>query len=131
VDIFLKDLDHVRMGIIKHLAALLQALPPQRRPDYFETLWDIQSQTENWRWRASLAQQLDVLSNMFPPDVTHTVVRPLVRSRGSSSSVLLLIIVLFACISLPPFFFSSRSSPCATTTSRLCGWRPASAWGAC
>eukprot|EP00474_Spongospora_subterranea_P010472 CRZ10930.1 hypothetical protein [Spongospora subterranea] len=77
-EMFSKDLEEVRQGIIGTLAEMLEAMSPAVRITYTDTLWDIQRETQNnWRHRASLASQLSALSRLFPPDIICTRLLPL------------------------------------------------------
>jgi hypothetical protein len=72
-DLFLKDLDEVRVGALTHLAQMLAAVSDAARRQYLGALVEIQTDTDNWRARAILAQQLAALGELYEA----------VRSRGS------------------------------------------------
>ena len=56
-DIFLHDLDEVRIGIVSTLAKFLSALHQQKRTEYLDVLFEIAAGSEQiWRWRHILAK---------------------------------------------------------------------------
>lgn len=54
---FLKDLDEVRIGVLKHLADFLQLLSPDLRQQYLGKLREflVMENVHNWRFREELA----------------------------------------------------------------------------
>ncbi|KJE96097.1 serine/threonine-protein phosphatase 4 regulatory subunit 1 [Capsaspora owczarzaki ATCC 30864] len=66
-DVFLKDLDEVRVGVVKHFADFLTHLAPEARAQYLSMLEELKKteNTQNWRFRRLLAKQLDKLSQLF------------------------------------------------------------------
>ena len=65
-DHFLKDLDEVKVGVIAHIAAFLAVLSEGERRKYLPTLLEIKAETDNWRFRHTLAVQLTDLGAPRP-----------------------------------------------------------------
>ncbi|KAK9309336.1 hypothetical protein QLX08_000963 [Tetragonisca angustula] len=68
-DGFIKDLDEVRIGMLKHLATFLKILKPAVRVQYLPSLKDFLATDNewNWRFREELASQLLEIVNLFDP----------------------------------------------------------------
>ncbi|KAK3581114.1 hypothetical protein CHS0354_033907 [Potamilus streckersoni] len=66
-DGFLKDLDEVRIGILRHLADFLRLLQPNTRRQYLIKVQDFMNvdNQRNWRFRLELAEQLVLISELF------------------------------------------------------------------
>lgn len=66
---FIKDLDEVRIGILKHLAHFLKLISPTKRLSYLPRLTVfLQNHHElNWRFRHEFAEQLLQSVTLFPP----------------------------------------------------------------
>ncbi|XP_006821986.2 serine/threonine-protein phosphatase 4 regulatory subunit 1-like [Saccoglossus kowalevskii] len=66
---FLKDLDEVRIGVLKHLADFLRLLNKGMRKEYLIRLTDfLQTDNQrNWRFRHELSLQLVALCDLFSP----------------------------------------------------------------
>jgi len=66
-DGFLKDLDEVRIGVLKHLADFLKLLRPNVRQHYLGKLTEFMKtdNQRNWRFRQELAEQLILLCELF------------------------------------------------------------------
>ncbi|XP_048263766.1 serine/threonine-protein phosphatase 4 regulatory subunit 1 isoform X2 [Bombus terrestris] len=76
-DGFIKDLDEVRVGILKHLATFLKILKPTVRLQYLPRLKEFLTTDNewNWRFREELATQLLDIVNLFDPaDVDRFIV---------------------------------------------------------
>lgn len=74
---FIKDLDEVRIGVLKHLATFLKILKPVDRRDYLPVLKEFLTtdNESNWRFREELATQLLEVVNLFcATDVKHHIV---------------------------------------------------------
>ena len=54
---FLKDLDEVRIGVLKHFADFLKLLKPERRREYLTKIPEFLNvdNNRNWRFREELA----------------------------------------------------------------------------
>eukprot|EP00743_Colponemidia_sp_Colp-15_P002536 GILK01002749.1.p1 GENE.GILK01002749.1~~GILK01002749.1.p1 ORF type:complete len:764 (-),score=122.74 GILK01002749.1:190-2481(-) len=77
LDLFLKDLDEVKMGAVQHLAELLEIVQPSKREAYLPIFNEIQSDQENWRLRSYLSRQLRGFARLFSPAATYSVITPL------------------------------------------------------
>ncbi|CAH1779325.1 unnamed protein product [Owenia fusiformis] len=64
---FMKDLDEVRTGILKHLADFIRLLSPELRLLYLEQISSFLTTDNhrNWRFRLDLAEQLVLLCELF------------------------------------------------------------------
>merc|ERR550525_1731255 len=67
---FLKDLDEVRIGLLKHLADFLKLLKHSDRKEYLPRLPEFlkMDNERNWRFREELAEQLGHLVKLFTPE---------------------------------------------------------------
>lgn len=67
---FLKDLDDVRIGVLRHLADFLKLLKPEVRGIYLYQLTDFLTidNSRNWRFRYELARQLCSLTELYNAD---------------------------------------------------------------
>merc|ERR1712106_672110 len=65
---FIKDLDEVRIGILKHLADFLKLLGTTDRTDYLPKLSEFlkMDNQRNWRFRLELCHQVGQLVGLFP-----------------------------------------------------------------
>lgn len=75
-DGFIKDLDEVRIGVLKHLATFLKILKPTDRYQYLPRLSDFLATDNewNWRFREELATQLlEIVSLFSPSDVAQSI----------------------------------------------------------
>ncbi|CAG5116481.1 unnamed protein product, partial [Candidula unifasciata] len=76
-DGFLKDLDEVRIGVLKHLADIFRLLRPEVRLQYLARthVFMKADNQRNWRFREELAEQLIVVCDLFHclDVVTHIV----------------------------------------------------------
>ena len=78
-DIFLKDMDEVKFGVIRNLSLFLKALSANAtRESYLPVLDELlkASLPHNWRFRKSLASQLTSLCSLFSAHATHEIVTP-------------------------------------------------------
>jgi len=66
---FIKDLDEVRIGILKHLADFLKLLGVEERNSYLPRLEEFlkMDNERNWRFRLELSEQLSILVPLFTP----------------------------------------------------------------
>ncbi|XP_071517128.1 serine/threonine-protein phosphatase 4 regulatory subunit 1-like isoform X2 [Panulirus ornatus] len=76
---FIKDLDEVRIGVLKHLAHFLRLLRPQNRRDYLPRMDEfLRTDNENnWRFRLELATQLADIIDLFSPQDCQTFITPI------------------------------------------------------
>jgi len=67
---FIKDLDEVRIGILKHLSQFLKLLGGQDRKEYLPKMAEFlkMDNERNWRFRLELAHQLGQLAPVFEPE---------------------------------------------------------------
>jgi len=67
---FIKDLDEVRIGILKHLADFLKLLQEKERIEYLPKLEEFlkMDNERNWRFRLELTDQLAQIVDLYSPD---------------------------------------------------------------
>ncbi|XP_074262801.1 serine/threonine-protein phosphatase 4 regulatory subunit 1-like isoform X2 [Saimiri boliviensis] len=67
---FLKDLDEVRIGVLKHLYDFLKLLHEDKRRDYLYQLQEfvVTDNSRNWRFRYELAEQLILILDLYSPN---------------------------------------------------------------
>ncbi|KAM6147567.1 LOW QUALITY PROTEIN: serine/threonine-protein phosphatase 4 regulatory subunit 1-like [Erethizon dorsatum] len=66
---FLKDLDEVRIGVLKHLYDFLKLLHEDKRREYLYQLQEfvVTDNNRNWRFRYELAEQLILILELYNP----------------------------------------------------------------
>merc|ERR1712008_436246 len=76
---FLKDLDEVRIGLLKHLSDFLKLLPLDLRRDYLPKMPDFlyMDNDRNWRFRQELAVQLGQLIPLYTAEEVKTHLAPI------------------------------------------------------
>uniref|UniRef100_T1DIQ7 Serine/threonine-protein phosphatase 4 regulatory subunit 1 n=1 Tax=Crotalus horridus TaxID=35024 RepID=T1DIQ7_CROHD len=76
---FLKDLDEVRIGVLKHLHDFLKLLHPDKRREYLYQLQEflVTDNSRNWRFRAELSEQLILLLDLYSPRDIYDYLRPI------------------------------------------------------
>ncbi|KAM3928802.1 serine/threonine-protein phosphatase 4 regulatory subunit 1 isoform 2-T2 [Leptodactylus fuscus] len=76
---FLKDLDEVRIGVLKHLYDFLKLLQPDKRREYLYQLQEflVTDNCRNWRFRAELAEQLILLLELYSPRDVYDYLLPI------------------------------------------------------
>jgi len=84
-DLFIKDLDEVKVGVIQHLAAFIAALSPAKRLAYLPVLSEIRMETDNWRFRSLLASQLAAFGAAYPRSSTLEILLPLAQDLCTDS----------------------------------------------
>ncbi|XP_060056671.1 serine/threonine-protein phosphatase 4 regulatory subunit 1 isoform X1 [Erinaceus europaeus] len=79
---FLKDLDEVRIGVLKHLHDFLKLLHIDKRREYLYQLQEflVTDNSRNWRFRAELAEQLILLLELYGPRDVYDYLRPIALS---------------------------------------------------
>ncbi|XP_075389326.1 serine/threonine-protein phosphatase 4 regulatory subunit 1 isoform X2 [Tenrec ecaudatus] len=79
---FLKDLDEVRIGVLKHLHDFLKLLHVDKRREYLYQLQEflVTDNSRNWRFRAELAEQLILLLDLYGPRDVYDYLRPIALS---------------------------------------------------
>lgn len=75
-DLFLHDLDEVKLGVTTHFAAFLENLSPAKRKEFLPVLYEIQHSPGNWRFRKLIARQLGALAHLFDTDVAQREIVP-------------------------------------------------------
>lgn len=76
---FLKDLDEVRVGVLRHLADFLRLLTPEVRHSYLDKIPEFLTtdNTRNWRFREELGLQLLPILELFSPDDVNRYLVPI------------------------------------------------------
>ncbi|XP_027046333.1 serine/threonine-protein phosphatase 4 regulatory subunit 1-like [Pocillopora damicornis] len=82
---FLKDLDEVRIGVLKHLADFIKLLPSDVSGDYLPMLTDFLTtdNNRNWRFRFELAEQLMSLCEIYEPKQVLQYICPIAISLAT------------------------------------------------
>ena len=89
-NLYLKDVDDVKLGVVSSLAKFLAALPLEYRESYLPVLEEIlhSSSEHNWRMRHLLAKQLVLISEIFSaPATCSVIVSVVVKMLADSVSV--------------------------------------------
>jgi len=77
-ELFHKDIDDIREGVLKHFADFLSVMSPKKREEHLATLWEISSEMDaNWRFRLLLASQLIQIMSLYSPDTVYEQIIPL------------------------------------------------------
>jgi len=76
---FLKDLDEVRIGLLKHLSDFLKLLPLELRRDYLPKMADFlyMDNDRNWRFRQELAVQMGQLIPLYTAEEVKNHLAPI------------------------------------------------------
>ena len=84
-DGFIKDLDEVRIGVLKHLSEFLALLPEKERRSYLPRLADFLKldNEQNWRFRQELAVQLQTVVGLFSSADSAQSILPLALTLAS------------------------------------------------
>ncbi|XP_048696214.2 serine/threonine-protein phosphatase 4 regulatory subunit 1 isoform X4 [Caretta caretta] len=79
---FLKDLDEVRIGVLKHLHDFLKLLHLDKRREYLYQLQEflVTDNSRNWRFRYELAEQLILLIDLYSARDVYDYLRPIALS---------------------------------------------------
>lgn len=74
---FLKDLDEVRVGVLKHLYDFLKLLHEDKRRAHLRQLQEfvVTDNSRNWRFRYELAEQLILILDLYGPSDVHGYLR--------------------------------------------------------
>ncbi|XP_064530195.1 serine/threonine-protein phosphatase 4 regulatory subunit 1-like isoform X2 [Pseudopipra pipra] len=74
---FLKDLDEVRIGVLKHLYDFLKLLHADKRREYLYQLQEfvVTDNSRNWRFRYELAEQLILILELYNPNDVYDYLR--------------------------------------------------------
>ena len=75
---FIKDLDEVRIGVLKHLTHFLKLLPTNHRREYLPRLCEFlrPDNDNNWRFRLELALQLCPMVDLFTAQECYEFICP-------------------------------------------------------
>lgn len=68
-DLFLHDLDEVKIGVLRNIAEFMQVLGPAERDKYINVVCQLPAEMDNWRLRNILAVNLGKLSQLVSPAV--------------------------------------------------------------
>ena len=84
-DGFIKDLDEVRVGVLKHLSDFLRLLAEKERRSYLPRLAEFLKldNEQNWRFRQELALQLQSVVGLFSPADSAQSILPLALTLAS------------------------------------------------
>lgn len=84
-DGFIKDLDEVRVGVLKHLSDFLRLLAEKERRSYLPRLAEFLKldNEQNWRFRQELALQLQSVVALFSPADSAQSILPLALTLAS------------------------------------------------
>lgn len=76
---FIKDLDEVRIGVLRHLTDFLKFLSLQVRQQYLPKLPEfLKTDNErNWRFRLELAEQLGLMAELYSPNQVRDYLIPI------------------------------------------------------
>jgi serine/threonine-protein phosphatase 4 regulatory subunit 1 len=75
-DLFLHDLDEVKLGVITHFADFLKVIAAAKRKEFLPVLHEIQHSPVNWRFRKLIARQIGQLAQLFEIDVSQKEIVP-------------------------------------------------------
>merc|ERR1719208_366584 len=77
-ELFHKDIDDIREGVLKHFADFLSVMSEKKRDEHLATLWEISSEMDaNWRFRLLLASQLIQIMTLYKADTVSEQIIPL------------------------------------------------------
>ena len=76
-EMFLKDSDEVKEGIVTNIVQFLNILTMNNRIKYVNTIVDLKS-SKNWRFRKLIAKQISGISKLYDINTTTTIIVPLV-----------------------------------------------------
>uniref|UniRef100_A0AAY4AAF5 WW-binding domain-containing protein n=1 Tax=Denticeps clupeoides TaxID=299321 RepID=A0AAY4AAF5_9TELE len=82
---FLKDLDEVRIGVLKHLYDFLKLLHLEKRREYLYQLQEflVTDNSRNWRFRYELAEQLILIIDLYSHNDVYDYLRQIALSLCS------------------------------------------------
>jgi len=66
-DLFLKDLDEVKVGMVSNISEFMEVLGQEQREKYIPIICMLPSETDNWRLRKMIAQKLGHLAALVSP----------------------------------------------------------------
>eukprot|EP00283_Hemiselmis_rufescens_P004699 CAMPEP_0173423222 /NCGR_PEP_ID=MMETSP1357-20121228/3615_1 /TAXON_ID=77926 /ORGANISM="Hemiselmis rufescens, Strain PCC563" /LENGTH=643 /DNA_ID=CAMNT_0014386315 /DNA_START=23 /DNA_END=1954 /DNA_ORIENTATION=+ len=77
MDVFLNDLDEVKIGVLQNLSKILSVLDSESRSRYVELVCSLEMESDNWRFRHLLSVQLGDLFSLFSEDVVESELYPI------------------------------------------------------
>uniref|UniRef100_A0A671K7X9 Serine/threonine-protein phosphatase 4 regulatory subunit 1-like n=1 Tax=Sinocyclocheilus anshuiensis TaxID=1608454 RepID=A0A671K7X9_9TELE len=82
---FLKDLDEVRIGVLRHLYDFLKLLHADKRREYLYQLQEfmVMDNSRNWRFRYELAEQLILIIELYSHNDVYDYLRQIARNLCS------------------------------------------------
>ncbi|XP_034232649.1 serine/threonine-protein phosphatase 4 regulatory subunit 1-like isoform X2 [Thrips palmi] len=99
---FIKDLDEVRIGALKHLADFVKLLPSCKRKSFLSQfeMFLVTDNEWNWRFREELAQQLLRIIPLYTPEETcvHLVPVAIALLRDKVAAVRTTALLLVTCL---------------------------------
>ncbi|XP_068082283.1 serine/threonine-protein phosphatase 4 regulatory subunit 1 isoform X2 [Anabrus simplex] len=127
---FIKDLDEVRIGALKHLADFLKLLRPLERNSFLYRLPDFHftDNEYNWRFREILAEQLLLTVTLFSPADSRRHITPLAvallkdKVFAVRQMALALMTQLIQCISVEPRMLRSLTNEVVEQFAHNCNW---------
>jgi len=76
-NLFLQDLDEVRVGVIRHFGEFLKSLEPSLRESYISTLNTFTNDPSKWRFRKLISKQIGEMCDLFSLKIILTELSPL------------------------------------------------------
>ena len=75
-DIFILDLDEVRVGCLQHVAEFLEVMGPEKREQYVPKMCVMKDQADSWRLRTLIGSTFGDLSHLVSPEFTSEHIVP-------------------------------------------------------
>jgi len=66
-DLFLRDLDEVKIGVVNNIAEFVEVLGEDQREEYIPLIYNLPNETDNWRLRNIIAKKLGKLATLVKP----------------------------------------------------------------
>eukprot|EP01133_Synstelium_polycarpum_P008048 gene8048-9456_t len=77
-NLFLQDLDEVKVGVIKHFGEFLECVEPSLRENYIGTLNGLIGDLHKWRFRKLISKQFGKICELYSLKTTITQITPLI-----------------------------------------------------
>ncbi|KAG2387720.1 hypothetical protein C9374_001314 [Naegleria lovaniensis] len=74
LELFLKDLDEVKIGVISNLSSLFKFFSEETRQKYLSIICSIPEQTDNWRIKSEISKQLGFLAELVSPETVKNTI---------------------------------------------------------
>ncbi|XP_072412948.1 serine/threonine-protein phosphatase 4 regulatory subunit 1-like isoform X1 [Chiloscyllium punctatum] len=112
---FLKDLDEVRIGVLKHLYDFLKLLHVEKRREYLYQLQEfmVTDNSRNWRFRYELAEQVILLLELYNSNDIHDYLRHIALSLCSDKVAEVRWISFKLVVEILKKFYATASEPLA------------------